>query len=71
MKASLARQSMIRESGIPAIGAELLAAASAGRPLDSARTETQRLLGVDAPAIQRAFNTYIDPQRFVRIIEGP
>jgi zinc protease len=71
MKASSVRQALIHNAAIPAIGAQLLEAGSQGRPLDSAQTDTARLLTVDAAAIQRAFNAHVDPQRFVRIIEGP
>jgi len=71
MKASSVRQALIHDSAIPAIGAELLDAASQGRPLDSAQTDVAHLLTVDAAAIQRAFAAHIDPQRFIRVIEGP
>jgi zinc protease len=71
MKASSVRQALVRQSAIPSIGAQLLEAATEGRPLDAARTDTAKLLGVDAAAIQRAFAAHIDPQRFVRVIEGP
>lgn len=71
MKASLVRADLVRGAAIASIGGALLEAALDGRPLDAARTDTVRLLGVDAAAIQRAFNAHIDPQRFVRIVEGP
>jgi zinc protease len=70
-KASLARAGLIRGAAIAAIGGELLEAALDGRPLDAARTDLVHLLAVDAGAVQRAFNAHIDPQRFVRTIEGP
>ena len=71
MKASSVRQALIHNSAIPSIGAELLEAATEGRSLDSAQTDAAKLLTVDAAAIQRAFAAHIDPQRFVRVIEGP
>lgn len=71
MKASMVRQAILSESAIPDIGAELLDAASGGQPLDELRLQTQRLRTVDADAIVHAFADHVDPDRLVRIVEGP
>jgi zinc protease len=70
-KASTIRQTVIAESSIDSIGESLLDDAASGLPFDQRRIDAQNYLKVDAHAIQSAFATYIHPDNFVRIIEGP
>ncbi len=71
VKASLVRRTVISNSSESAIGASLLDDASNGLPLDQADTDVQRYLATDAQSIARAFTTYVHPENFVRVVEGP
>ncbi|HZO93645.1 MAG TPA: pitrilysin family protein [Candidatus Baltobacteraceae bacterium] len=70
-KASVVRQSVVAGASIQAIGSGLLDAASLGLPLDQPHLDAERLVGVDAAAIEHAFAEYVRPNDFVRVIEGP
>jgi zinc protease len=70
-KASTVRQTVIADSSIDAIGGVLLDEAAHGLPFDQRQIDARNFLATDAPAIVAAFATYIRPQRFVRVIEGP
>jgi zinc protease len=70
-KASTVRQTVIADSSIDAIGGELLDDAANGFPFDQRQIDARATLQTDARAIVAAFATYIHPQNFVRVIEGP
>ncbi|GAC1591133.1 MAG: pitrilysin family protein [Candidatus Velthaea sp.] len=70
-KASIVRQSVLGESSTGSIGGMLLDEAISGMPFDQRRIDAQRFIESDAKSIQAAFATYVKPQNFVRIIEGP
>ncbi|GAC1583833.1 MAG: pitrilysin family protein [Candidatus Elarobacter sp.] len=70
-KASIVRQTEIANASVGAIGGALLEDAAGGFPFDQSRIDAEHFLATDAHAIQDAFATYIKPQNFVRIIQGP
>lgn len=70
-KASTVRRSEIADSSINAIGQSLLDEAANEFPFDQTQIDARTFMHVDANAIKAAFATYIHPQNFVRIIEGP
>ncbi|MFN2460535.1 MAG: M16 family metallopeptidase [Candidatus Velthaea sp.] len=70
-KASIVRQTTIEDSSVSAIGATLLDEAANGLPFNQGQIDAQHFLGTDARAIQESFAAYIQPQNFVRVIEGP
>jgi zinc protease len=70
-KASTVRQTVIADSSIESIGQALLDDAANGFPFDQGQIDAGHFLRTDAAAIQAAFATYIHPQNFVRVIEGP
>jgi zinc protease len=70
-KASVVRRTVVANSSTGSIGNALLEAASNGYPLDQTQLDVKRYLATDARAIQQAFSTYIHPQNFVRVVQGP
>jgi len=56
---------------VSSIGQGFLSNAVDGLPLDQSHLDAQRLTGTDAAAIQAAFAQEIQPDDFVRVIEGP
>lgn len=70
-KASIVRQTQIADSSVGAIGGELLDEATNGLPFDQAHIDAEHFLGTDSRAIVEAFSTYIKPENFVRVIQGP
>jgi zinc protease len=71
MKASIVRRTILADASETSIGATLLANASGGLPLDQDRLDAQQLLRTDAKAVQSAFASYVHPENFVRVVEGP
>jgi len=71
MKASIVRRTILGDADETSIAQTLLADASAGLPLDQDRIDAGRLMATDAQAVRRAFATYVHPENFVRVIEGP
>jgi predicted Zn-dependent peptidase len=71
MKASIVRRAMVSASSVGAIGGALIDAAGEGLPLDQARSDARRFLAVDGATVRSAFQTYVHPEDFVRVIEGP
>lgn len=70
-KASLVRRAVIAGASVGSIGGSLLEDAKGGLPLNQAELDAQHFLATDARAIQDAFATYIHPDHFIRVIEGP
>jgi zinc protease len=71
VKASLVRRTVIANSSESSIGSSLLDDASNALPLNQADLDVQRYLATDSAAIMAAFGTYIHPENFVRVVEGP
>jgi zinc protease len=71
VKASLVRRTVIANSSESSIGSSLLDDASNGLPLDQADLDVRRYLATDAQAITAAFGSYIHPENFIRVVEGP
>jgi zinc protease len=71
MKGSLVRRVVLGDSSVSSIGQGFLSNAVDGVPLDQAHLDAQRLTGTGAAAIQAAFAQQIQPEDFVRVIEGP
>ncbi len=71
VKASLVRRTVISNSSESSIGSSLLDDASNGLPLNQADVDVGRYLSTDSQAITAAFGTYIHPEDFVRVVEGP
>lgn len=71
MKAAIVRQTVIADSSTGSIGRSLLDDASDGYPLDQAQIDARHLIATDSRAVQEAFASYVHPQKFVRVIEGP
>jgi predicted Zn-dependent peptidase len=42
-----------------------------GEPLDQARRRTRAILALTAEQVRAAFAKWIDPARFVQVVEGP
>jgi zinc protease len=71
MKASIVRRTILGDADETSIAQSLLGDANAGLPLDQDRIDAGRLMATDASAVRNAFATYIHPENFVRVIEGP
>ena len=71
VKASLVRRTIIGDSSVSTIGNSLLDNATHGYPLDQAQIDARHLIATDSRAVQEAFASYVHPQNFVRVIEGP
>jgi zinc protease len=70
-KASIVRQTVIGGASLGAIGSSLLDNAGNGYPLDQAVLDARQFVATDARAVQRSFGTYVKPENFVRVVEGP
>ena len=71
VKASIVRRTVIANSSVSSIGTSLLDDAASGLPLDQADVDVRHYLATDPPAITHAFEAYVHPENFVRVIEGP
>jgi hypothetical protein len=71
VKAALVRKTLIAAASVSSIGGALLEDALDGYPLDQAQRDARGFVGTDAAAVENAFATYIHPDHFVRVIEGP
>ena len=70
-KASIVRQTEIANASVGAIGGSLLDDATNGYPFDQSHIDVEHFLSTDPHAIVDAFATYIKPQNFVRVVQGP
>ncbi len=70
-KAILLRQLPLGEASVDGVAAALLARASAGLPLDEGHRAATIFAGLAASDIRRAFATYIRPNGFVQVVQGP
>jgi len=70
-KAALVRKTEIAAASVNSIGGSLLEDALEGAPLDQAQIDARAFVATDAPAVRDAFATYIHPDHFVQVIEGP
>ena len=71
MKASIVRRTILSDASETSIGGSLLSDAAAGLPLDQDRLDAEALLATDSKAVQHAFSSYVHPENFVRVVEGP
>ena len=71
VKASIVRKTVIADSSTSSIGHTLLDNATDGYPLDQTQIDARHLIATDSRAVQDAFASYVHPQNFVRVIEGP
>jgi zinc protease len=70
-KTQLLRDLSLSESSVAAIADGLAARATGDEPLDEPTLRARALLGVTAEHVRAAFKKWIDPARFVEVIEGP
>jgi zinc protease len=70
-KAAIVRKTITSDSSVGDIGSSLLGDASDGFPLDQDQIDARALIATNAAAVRDAFATYVKPQNFVRLIEGP
>jgi len=71
VKASLVRRTVLAAGSVATIGEGLLDASQNGYPLDRAQVDARGYVATDASAVKDAFDSYVHPDRFVRVIEGP
>ncbi len=71
MKASIVRRTVIADASINSIGSSLLNAATNHMPLDQSQIDAREILATNAKAVQDAFNTFVHPENFVRVVVGP
>jgi len=70
-KALLLRRLPMQRASVETIASLYLRQADLGLPLESERTVAARYLGITAPQIQQAFATWLRPDDFAQIVEGP
>jgi zinc protease len=70
-KTQLVRDLSLSEASVSAIADGLAARSIAGLPLDEPTLRAQALLGLTAEQVRAAFKKWIDPARFVEVVEGP
>jgi zinc protease len=71
VKAALVRKTVIAAASVGSIGGSLLDDALNGYPLDQPQLDARAIVATDATAVRDAFATYIHPDHFVRVVEGP
>jgi zinc protease len=71
VKAALVRKTVIAAGSESSIGSSLLEDALSGYPLDEPQLDARAIVATDAASVKDAFATYIHPDHFVRIVEGP
>lgn len=71
-----AKQARIRSipvevSSVNQIARSLLSWSVNGEPLDEPMVAAKHYLGLTAPQVQRAFNTYVKPAKLAQVVQGP
>jgi len=70
-KTQLVRDLSLSEASVVAIADGLAARSVAGLPLDEPTVRARALLGLTAEQVRAGFKKWIDPARFVEVVEGP
>jgi len=70
-KTTLVRDLSLAEASVSAIADGFAGRANAGLPLDEPTRRAKRILALSAERVRAAFAKWIDPARFVEVIEGP
>jgi len=70
-KTTLVRDLSLSEDSVSAIADGLAGRSTADLPLDEPTRRTKRILALSAERVRAAFAKWIDPARFVEVIEGP
>jgi zinc protease len=70
-KTTLVRDLSLSEDSVSSIADGFAGRASAGLPLDEPTRRARRILALSAERVRAAFAKWIDPARFVEVIEGP
>jgi zinc protease len=70
-KTQLVRDLSLSEASVSAIASGLVSRASAQEPLDEPTRRAKAILGLTAERVRAAFAKWIDPARFVQVVEGP
>jgi zinc protease len=70
-KTTLVRDLSLSEASVSAIADGFTGRATAGLPLDESTRRAKRILALSAERVRAAFAKWIDPARFVEVIEGP
>jgi len=70
-KTTLVRDLSLSEASVSAIADGFAARATSDLPLDEPTRRARRILTLSAARVRAAFAKWIDPERFVEVIEGP
>jgi zinc protease len=70
-KTQLVRDVSLSEASVSSIASGLATRAQNGEPLDQVRRRTRAILALTAEQVRAAFAKWIDPARFVQVVEGP
>jgi zinc protease len=70
-KAMLISDVPLRQQSFNGVASQLLRFDSLGLPLNQATLDAQRELAATAQSVQAALKKWIDPNRFVRVVQGP
>jgi zinc protease len=70
-KAMLISDVPLRQQSFEGVSSQLLRFDSLGLPLNQATLDAQRELAATAQSVQSALKKWINPDRFVRVVQGP
>ena len=70
-KTTLVRDLSLAEDSVSAIADGLASRSTSDLPLDEPVRRTKRILALSAERVRAAFAKWIDPTRFVQVVEGP
>ena len=70
-KTQLVRDLSLSEASVASIASGLVSRASADLPLDEPTRRAKAILALTAEQVRAAFAKWIDPARFVQVVEGP
>jgi zinc protease len=70
-KTQLVRDLSLSEASVSSIAGGLVARATADLPLDEPTQRAKAILALTAERVRAAFAKWIDPARFVQVVEGP